>query len=102
MFPQPPTHAFLPLPQELSDWRGRISQQVEAYRSDLLGLQASLTQEMAGLRGDLVGVKQTIRSQLEAGEAALGTLRSAGAADPPTAAALAAPAAGSGGLGGVA
>ncbi|KAL4430334.1 hypothetical protein ABPG77_002140 [Micractinium sp. CCAP 211/92] len=70
--------------KELSDWRGRISQQVEAHRGDLLDLQASLTEEMAGLRRELAGVKATIRSQLEASEAALGTLRSSGAAHPPT------------------
>lgn len=79
-----PSHLSHNSVQELSDWRGRISQQVEAHRGDLLDLQASLTEEMAGLRRELAGVKATIRSQLEASEAALGTLRSSGSAHPPT------------------
>lgn len=95
----PRTHSSV---QELSDWRGRVAQQVESYRSELSGLQAHLTEEMAGLRGDLAGVKATIRSQLEASEAALGELRCTGSADPPTHAAPAAPQASCGGLSGVA
>ena len=31
----------MPPLQELADWRGRMNQQVEGYRSDLTALQAS-------------------------------------------------------------
>lgn len=70
--------------KELAEWRGRMNQQVETYRSDLTGLQTTLTGEMGGLRAELAAVKERIRTQLEANEATLGALRQSGAGDPPT------------------
>lgn len=63
------------LPQDLADWRSRMSQQVDSYREELTGLQASLSDEMSGLRGELAAMKARIKQQLDSNARLIGDMQ---------------------------
>ncbi|KAL4857026.1 hypothetical protein ACK3TF_002712 [Chlorella vulgaris] len=68
-------HRRYALPQDLADWRSRMSQQVDSYREELTGLQASLSDEMSGLRGELAAMKARIKQQLDSNARLIGDMQ---------------------------
>lgn len=54
------------LKTELSDWRGKLDEQMSSYRTELSDLRKHLATEVDALRGQFGELQTTIKAQLDA------------------------------------
>eukprot|EP01023_Acetabularia_acetabulum_P022993 TRINITY_DN2258_c0_g1_i1.p1 TRINITY_DN2258_c0_g1~~TRINITY_DN2258_c0_g1_i1.p1 ORF type:complete len:167 (-),score=35.97 TRINITY_DN2258_c0_g1_i1:152-652(-) len=53
------------LKKDLTDWRGRLDEQVKSYREELGTLRKSLNDEVENLRSEFQDLRVTLKTQLE-------------------------------------